>query len=128
MAPRAARCATPGSALLGAGGETECAGELVGDIGIADRTRGWSGDDQHVARWNQFGAAATEELADQAADVVARRGATDLATGGDAEARRRGLSLSGDHDEMGQRLAPPLTLQRDELVALAQPECSRKPL
>ena len=128
MAARAARTARPSAALCGAGGEAEGACELVNDIGGTHARRAGTGNDQHVERRGQRGALAAEEFAHQAADAVARRRATNLAAGGDAESRWEMLSGSDDHDEMRDGLTPPLALQRQELVSLAQAELRRETL
>lgn len=108
MAASATRCAAPSATLLGPGYEVQGAGELVIDIGVTDRSCCRAGDDQDIARRQHGGVA--EEFAHQAADTVAYRGTTDLAASGDAESRRRMLSLAGDHDEVGKGLTPSLAL------------------
>src|SRR5262245_47122492 len=71
---------------------------------------------------------AAEELPHQATDAVARRCVTDFAAGGDTEARRWMLSLAGYHDEVGNGVTPPLALQRQKLMPLAQTVPRRKAL
>lgn len=128
MAPSAARAARPTAALLGAGREAEGACELVDDISGTKARRARPGNDQHIERRRQLDAMAAEEFAHQTADTVARRRATDLAAGRDAEARWRMLSVTDDHDEVRKGLTPPLALQRQELVSLAQAEPRREAL
>lgn len=128
MAVRTARCGGLTARLLDAGEEAEGACELVLDIGVPNARCTGPGDDQNVARRRELDAVAAEELPYQAANAIARRRATDLAAGGDAESRRRVLSLAGDHDEVGDGLAPPLVLQGQKLVALAQAVLPRKAL
>lgn len=128
MAASTPRSAKPTATLLGAGREAEGACELVDDIGGTKAGRAGPGNDQHVERRRQLDAMAAEEFAHQSADAVACRRATDLAASGDAEARRRMVSVTDDHDEVRDGLTPPLALQRQELVSLAQAELRRKAL
>lgn len=128
MLASAPRCAAPGTPLHSAWREAEGASELEIDIGVTNARCIGPGDDQHVARRSQLDAMAAEELAHETADAVAGRRATHLAAGGDAEARRRMLSVAGDHDEVGGGLALSFALQRQELAALAQPVARRKVL
>jgi len=100
----------------------------VDDIGIAKGRGGGARDDQYVARRRQRGAVAAKELAHQTADAVARRGTADLAARGDAEAGGRSLRLACDHDEVRKADPPSVALQRQVLMALAQPEAGRKVL
>ena len=128
MAASAARAPRPTAVLRGAGREAEGACELVNDIGGTQARRAGTGNDQHVERRSQRRAMAAEEFAHQAADAVARRRVPNLAAGCDAKARWRLLSVTDDHDEMRDGLTPPLALQRQELVSLAQAELRRKAL
>ena len=114
--------------LPDAGVEAECACELVIDIGVPNARRTGPSDDENVAGRSEADMMAAEEFPYQTADAIARRCATDLAAGGDPEARRWLLSLAGNHDEVRNGLPPSLALERQELVSLAQPVLRRKAL
>ena len=122
------RAAGPTAPLVGAGAEAQGACELVDDIGVSKSRGTGTRDDQNVERWLELGAMAPKELPNEPADAVTLRGTADLAAGGDAEARFRLLFLPGDHDEVRNGLAPPLALQRQELVSLAQANPRREAL
>ena len=128
MTATAARRAQVCARLFGAAVKAQGSGKLVLDIGVADARGARSRDHQHVARRREIDSVAAKEFAHQAADAVARRRPTDLAAGGDAQPRRRAFFVTRDHDEVADGLAPALALQRQKLVALAEPEAWRKAL
>ncbi len=86
--------------------------QLALDLRVGDAGGARTGDDEHILRRNQPGAALAEEFAHQTAHAIAGRRVAYLATGGDPESRWGGLFGARYHGEVRRPAPSARALQR----------------